>query len=110
MLKAPAWLNKTAKDYWNEIAPVLEKNGILNDASRELVATMCAYYSCFRECEKVLSKEGRYVKSASGLRLHPMATLQNQAYSNICRGFKELGLKDKLVQTKLDDLDSFLNE
>lgn len=93
---APKWLNKTAKEYWKRITPSLLQEGILTEATADLIASACAAYSTYREAHEQLETEGRIIVTPSGtVKVNPHVQIEKQAFEQLVRVFKELGIGRK---------------
>src|SRR5437868_6418265 len=87
VMNAPDWLDPIAEQYWCRLTPSLEREGILNDATTELVAMACASYSTYRQARDDLKTQGRV--TAKG-RINPLCQVEKDALSQMVRVFKEL--------------------
>jgi P27 family predicted phage terminase small subunit len=95
-MNAPKWLDKTGRSYWKILTPQLERDGILTDATFDLVAIACQAYSTYRKAHETLEEEGRVITSHTGARkTNPMLAVEKQAFEQLCRVFKELGIAKK---------------
>jgi len=56
--KVPAWLPAQAKQYWNDIRPMLEQINVMTEADETALAALCASYALWRESYEFLQKNG----------------------------------------------------
>ncbi len=62
--KCPAWLPREGKKKWGELAPKLEKLGLLTELDGEKLAAMCMHWALMVEAAQDLKKRGFLVSSA----------------------------------------------
>ena len=60
----PKWLPRAAKNLWNELAPQLERIGLLTAADGQTFASLCLHWSLMREAAEDIAKRGTLVPSA----------------------------------------------
>lgn len=63
---APAWLNETGKEYFNEITSLLFNGGILHGCDLPMVAILAGELSRYREAYDKMQSEGQVVKLPNG--------------------------------------------
>jgi P27 family predicted phage terminase small subunit len=105
----PRFLDATAKAYWRKLLPALEQAGIANEATYELVGTICQAYSTYLLALDHLRKEGRVITSPTGaLKSNPWCGVEKDQWSILIRGFKELRIPGEPIKPSVDELDQFL--
>lgn len=57
----PSWLDATAKAKWRELAPKLEKSGLLTEVDGEAFALLCAHWSNAVKAQRDLDRNGLIV-------------------------------------------------
>lgn len=62
--KCPSWLNKEAKKKWKELAPKLEKLGLLTELDGEKFAALCLHWSLMVEAARGVKDRGVLIPSA----------------------------------------------
>lgn len=100
------------------MAPELEANGLLTIPNREPLAVLCNCYGDYRECIEAIKKEGKIVKSPTGvLKPHPLVGMSKQYAELYGKLSGEFGLtpstKSKVViepRGEVDPLNEFLGE
>jgi len=56
--KCPAWLDKEAKRMWKDLAPELERLGLLTIIDGAALAAACQRWSTWVSCEKIIQEQG----------------------------------------------------
>jgi len=108
---APEWIDRQAKSFWKRFTPALLREGILNEATYELVASMCQAFSVYLDCVQRLRVEGRVITSHTGAaKVNPLVAVEKQAWEQFVRGFKELKIAGEPMPTASDELEAFLTE
>lgn len=102
----PNWLDKDGKAYFRRVAkahPELSPSGL------ELLALGASAYSTWRNATQQLEAEGRVITSKSGTQtVNPWHRVAKQAFEEVCRVYKELGLKKPTLPD--DELDAFMSK
>jgi P27 family predicted phage terminase small subunit len=62
--KCPEWLPREGKKKWRELAPKLEKLGLLTELDGEKLAAMCMHWALMVEATQDLKERGFLVTSA----------------------------------------------
>lgn len=92
--KCPVWLPKSAKRYWKEIAPELEKAGLISLLDGAVFAAHCDSVGRFEEVTRRLKElddlldktpQGYMVQSA-------LFTVRNKLWDQVLRSGQEFGL------------------
>lgn len=92
--KCPAWLPKSAKKYWKELAPELEKVGLIALVDSAMFAAHCDSVGKFEEVTRMLSvvedlldetPQGFLVQSA-------LFTVRNKLWDQVKSSSQEFGL------------------
>jgi len=63
--KVPSWLPSEAKQYWNDLHPMLERLGVMTEADELALAGLCATYAAWREAYAFLQEHGTAYKTVS---------------------------------------------
>lgn len=113
--KRPTWLPDEAKKKWKELAPELEKLGLLTVVDGPAFAMMLEHWALAVEAAKVIKKEGTMTVDERGLpRKHPLAQVLRD-HSAAFKGYMaEFGLSPAsrtrldLPEIKEDSFDEFL--
>jgi len=64
--KPPSWLPREARRKWRELAPKLERLGLLTELDGEKFAAMCMHWAVMVEAAKEIKRRGVLVPSARG--------------------------------------------
>lgn len=64
--KCPEWLGAYGRQHWDEVAPMLERMGVLTDADANALGDMCLAYQKWMEAVDLEREHGTYVKAQSG--------------------------------------------
>lgn len=64
--ECPAWLNREAKKMWKELAPELDKLGLLTSIDGYTFAAACQSYGVWVECERYFKKKDPETKIPYG--------------------------------------------
>jgi P27 family predicted phage terminase small subunit len=99
-IKPPSWLNSEAKREWKRILPLLIESGLLTHIDTSTLELYCQAFGNWKECEKLISKEGYTVEytnkaGATNKSTHP-AVLNGQKYAVLSKQYiEQLGLSPK---------------
>ena len=69
-IRCPRWLTASAKPFWRELAPDLQRRGILTPLDRPLLAVLCELLATHRAATRVIEEDGLTLPSGE---LHPLA-------------------------------------
>ncbi len=58
IVKPMPGLSSSARAEWKRVAPILHKLGLLTDIDRTALAGYCESFAMWKECQKILQKEG----------------------------------------------------
>ncbi|MBT3142905.1 phage terminase small subunit P27 family [Ruegeria litorea] len=94
---APNFLDDTARDVWDELAPELVSKGRLELLFIYQFGSYCAAVSSFIAATNTIAMEGQFYSTGKGrngnqLRKHPAVTLQQDAMSSMRRDSALFGL------------------
>lgn len=65
-LEVPPYLSGLAADKWNELAPMLARNGLLTEGDTDTLAVYCQTWARYLEAEIRLETEGATTVARSG--------------------------------------------
>lgn len=86
----PSWLDVAAKAKWRALVPELDRLGLLTIVDGDTLAAYCQSFAEFQAATKILKKEGRVFKTATGyMAPHPAISMQRSALQHI-RAFAAL--------------------
>ena len=89
----PSYLTGTARRAWNQLAPKLERLGLLTEIDGELFAAFCASYGNWIEARAYIKRHGRYFESATGYKaLHPAVSVERRERELLLRIGGQFGL------------------
>ena len=54
----PRWLSKEAREHWRRIVPILTRMRLVGDVDADALAQYCVAFARWRECMKVLDRDG----------------------------------------------------
>jgi len=57
--KCPSWLNREGKKMWKQLAPELDRLGLLTMVDGQAFAAACQSWGIWVECERFMKKHGR---------------------------------------------------
>jgi len=63
---APRWLDAEAKSAWRDIAPKLQRIGLLTEIDGPMLEAWCVLYARWRKAENVLKTGGLTYETATG--------------------------------------------
>jgi P27 family predicted phage terminase small subunit len=89
---APSWLTPQAKAEWKRAAPQLHARKLLTPDTMATLESYCIAIGLVRECEDIMSREGRMVEGEDGAKLHPAFKMQGAAMREARLLAAELGL------------------
>ena len=89
---APSWLSRDAKEEWRRVTPILTERGILTDGDRGALESYCVAVGGVRETARIITRQGRIIKSPAGPKPHPGVRMQLQYLETARRYAAELGL------------------
>lgn len=85
----PAGLDKSARDHWRGLAPILVKRGLLRETDTDSFKTLCSLEALRIDLERTIAKKGRYYELNGIVRRHP-------AVSDLQKTLKDLrDLRDR---------------
>ena len=100
-LAPPDDLLPTAKDFWNEVIPVLAKVGILDVVDRAALEMMSTQYARAKQAGRVLAEQGALTKGSTGqLVEHPAMATERNAINTFLR-FAEQYALTPVARTRL---------
>ena len=67
---APSWLTPQAKAEWKRAAPQLHARKLLTPDTLATLESYCIAIGLVRECEDIMSREGRMVEGEDGAKPH----------------------------------------
>lgn len=109
--QCPEWLDDVAKEKWQELAPKLEKLGLLTEADGEAFALLCAHWSNAVRAQQALNREGLVV---DGKRNPAAAQLKenSEAFRRYCALFGMNPTDRARLRTPeaADEEDEFFNQ
>lgn len=85
---APAWLSAAGRTKWDEIAPLLHRQGLLARIDVDAVAEYCATFAIWRKAVETLDREGITLEA----RKHPAAGIADAAVKTLLAIAREIGL------------------
>jgi P27 family predicted phage terminase small subunit len=81
ILTPPKWLDRTAKSYFNRVAPELDRLGKLDPLSLDLIAAASRAKSIYRQTLDILKDEPRVIFTPSGMKkTHPAPAVEKRAF------------------------------
>lgn len=92
-IKAPAYLEGLAFAKWNELAPLLAGQKVLQKTDRASLEAYCVAYANFREAQSEVDREGFKIPgSMGGLVKNPSATVVKESLAEMRAYSQLLGL------------------
>jgi phage terminase small subunit len=70
-LRAPSWLGPVARKHWNELAPLLDRVGVLKETDRHALALLCDAYQALVSDAKDYKARDLYRRLACEFGLTP---------------------------------------
>ena len=89
---APSWLTPQAKAEWKRSAPQLHARRLLTPDTLATLESYCIAIGLVRECEDIMSREGRMVEGEDGAKPHAAFKMQGAAMREARLLAAELGL------------------
>ena len=100
---APSWLTQQATAEWKRSAPQLHARKLLTPDTLATLENYCIAIGLVRECEDIMSREGRMVDGEDGQKPHPAFKMQGAAMREARLLAAELGLTPHRRGTKGKD-------
>lgn len=90
----PAWLPRGAKKYWNDVAPELQKVGLIGIVDTAAFAAHCDSVGKFEEVTKKLKKlDDLMDKTPQGYQVQSaLFTIRNKLWDQVMKSATEFGL------------------
>lgn len=95
--KPPGWLDPIAKKLWKDLAPQLEKLGLLTKIDGVAFEAVCQSYATWVKCERFLKENGMTTtlitdKGSEYAQQRPEVSISNKALQNFKAFITEFGL------------------
>ena len=92
--ECPKWLPRSAKKYWNELGPQLEKAGLISVMDQAAFAAHCDSYGKFEEITKKLKRvEDMIDETPQGYAVqHVFFQIRNKLWDQVMKSASEFGL------------------
>ena len=91
--RCPIWLSSVAKRHWRELAPELERIGVLTTIDVGAFAGLCESWAQYREASEFLHKHGAVYRTKAGVLVRaPQVAIARDALAAYMRGCTEFGL------------------
>ena len=91
--KCPAHLRGIARAMWTELAPQLNKQGLLTDPDRKLLEMACVEYARYRKAQAEIAKHGEVQVLKSGYQqTSGWLTVAKGAYDRYMKAVNHFGL------------------
>jgi len=89
----PEWLSARALAAWNDLGPLLVREGLMHPAYRAAFACLCSSFATFADMQDELHEAGHCYETARGLtRAHPLVKMTRD-YAQLFLTFaKDFGL------------------
>lgn len=88
----PRWIDDDAKKEWRRLAPVLLKNGLLNEMTYNSLVTYCQEWSRYQKQQIFINNKGTVMKDGKGsIREIPQVAIAYKALRAMHRAAKEIG-------------------
>lgn len=89
----PKHLDRIGKAMWNDLAPLLAKQGSLTEADTLSLSILCAEWSIYTRTSKDLEEHGYTQKSESGWeQIRPQVAIRNNALDRVIKIAAHFGL------------------
>ena len=90
---SPTFLNKAARNIWNELLPELEYMGTLTAADQATFAGFCRAYELAQRTSRYLDRNGLTMTAPSGYsQARPEVSICNKAWDAVAKFGSELGI------------------
>ena len=103
----PEHLTGEAVKEWNEIVPILKKNGLITRMDKAMLAAYCQAYGTWVEISKTLQTTQLIYKNAAGnITVNPLIWLRDKALGHMMKCATQFGLSPSSrsdVSTKVRD-------
>ena len=104
----PTFLNKAARNIWNELLPELEYMGTLTAADQATFAGFCRAYELAQRTSRYLDRNGLTMTAPSGYsQARPEVSICNKAWDAVAKFGAELGIgaasRSRIEVRKRDD-------
>lgn len=114
--RIPGYLRGEGKKHWNELAPKLERLGILTEVDGDTLGTYCDAYHRWREAEVHIRRDGSVIAMGRDgyLAPNPWISIRNRALDDMRRLAPELGIgaasRSRIEVKKADGAENPLEE
>lgn len=93
----PKWLNSEARKMWRQLAPELERLGVLTSVDGQAFAALCQAYGTWVQCERYMAKHGRTyehvnTKGAANIIERPESKIAHKALAEFRAMCSEFGI------------------
>lgn len=88
----PPFLSKDGKAEWRRVVPDLIARKVLTDTDLGALEAYCTAVAGVRETARIITRQGRIVKSPAGPKAHPAVRMQLAYLESARRYAAELGL------------------
>jgi P27 family predicted phage terminase small subunit len=103
-MNPPVWLGKVAREYWRRIAKCVT----VTQSNQDALALLCDGLDLYRTAKAETERDGITVPGyGNTVRPHPALAIQRQAFDQIFKSAKLLGLGQTTGQIQ-DELSEFL--
>jgi P27 family predicted phage terminase small subunit len=90
---SPDWLGEAARGHWNNVAPELQRIGLLTELDLTLFAAFCQTYANWVRVEKQLNETGLvYVTPSGQVRPRPELAIAREYMDAILEFSKDFGM------------------
>ena len=118
--EVPSWMPPKAKQYWQDLHPMLERIGVLSEADETALAGLCATYALWRSSFEFLQKHGTTYKTVTTVgdimwKAYPQVGIESDTSKRLRAWMVEFGLtpssrtKVKTVNSKKDNKKKLFN-
>lgn len=88
----PRWIDEDAKKEWRRLAPVLIKDGLLNEKTYNSLVTYCQEWSRYQKQQIFINDKGAVMKDGKGgIKEIPQVAIAYKALRAMHRAAKEIG-------------------
>ena len=89
----PKLLKGSAKQFWKDHAPALERRGLLTALDETAFASVCVAYAHMKEASEILQREGEIIFSPRGKpKQHPAVKVHAMMQRHLLWGLKQFGM------------------